>query len=88
MNYFLLFASMLLCLSCAQAETKPAKSSIPLSVFDVTTERVDKEIIRTIIAYPDDIPEITIERIATPDLTLLEVRKIDSITLEAGKSLI
>ncbi len=87
MSKFFLLISALFCTSCLQAGSVPLKSSMPLSVDTVEVHRVREQLIRIIVHNPAFLTQIEIERLATPELKLLEKQIINSITLNTGKKL-
>ncbi len=87
MSKFFLLVSVLLCVSCVQANPPVIKSSIPLSVDTVEVHRVREQLIRIIVHNPAFLTQIEIERLVTPELKLLEKQTISSITLNTGEKL-
>lgn len=80
----ILFISLALCISCAQANKEALQPAIPLFVAELDTYRVRDEIIRIVTAYETHSPMVYIERIKTPDFVLLEQFTVNSITLSTG----
>lgn len=77
------FALQLPMLACAQQPVASGLSSdVPLSVWGIELKRVNNQLIRVLRHNMEIEPKIVIERIATPDLTLLE--KLEVTGFEYG----
>jgi len=87
MKRYLIIIFYLALSNLAQANNKNIQPAIPLSVDSIETHRVREEMIRIITHNSAFLPRIDIERIATPELKLLERYIIDSLTLKNGKIL-
>lgn len=85
-RYFIILISIFF-IACTEANIEVEKSSTPLSVNSIETHRVREEMIRIIVHNSAFLPRIDIERIATPELKLLERYIIDSLILKNGKVL-
>ena len=81
MNKLIILLTGLLYISCAYSQPSFVTSSLPLSVDSVETHRVDDSLVRIIRHNMELQPLLEIERISTPDIRLMEMLKIDAVSV-------
>ncbi len=81
MNKLIFLLTGLLYTSCAYSQPLLVTSSLPLSVDSVETHRVNDSLVRIIRHNMELQPLLEIERISTPDIKLMEILKIDAVTV-------
>jgi len=77
--------SLFVLFSFACMGNSASEETIPLSIDAVSTSRVGENLIRVIRYNMELEPQITIERLSTPVLSLIESKTINSIVISGEK---